>query len=416
MNSRSIAAQSVRVRRRRWPRMLGIFFALVVVCALVLAHFLNPARLTALILARASSSMQLQLRTSAPGSFALRPEPRLILPGLTATVPGERTPFFSCGQVELALPWSTLRGRGTGISSIVLKSPDLDLQAMQRWRATQPPSTVPVKLPTLTHGLHVYDGTLRGANWKVSSLDLGLPSLADSARTQIDASGKLSHNGIVSGFALTMHSTPSGAGLGLRVDGAHLLLKADGELPSMTADGKLLASDKFDLAFQGSLQSMPLKWSAMSDSSFAQAGDTPFSIAVNASPPAIDTGHAAATAPQDLRLHFALGNPDRQPALDLDVQLTGGAQLDTTIKGQLSRWPNAWPSLPATLTTNAAPIQFNANYQGLAASNVPIAFAVKRGDALSQGTASLAEMRVWIAKKLMSPLLPFGATFKAPKS
>ena len=190
------------VRRRRWPRVLGMFAALVVLGALLASWFLQPTRLTALILARASSTLHLELHTTGPGSYALRPEPRLVLPGLSAAVPGAAAPFFRSGRVELALPWDTLRGRSTSISSIVLKSPDIDLPALQNWLATRPPSTAPFKLPTLTRGLHIEDGLLRSSTWRIEHLNVALPSLTDGKSTMLDASGNLLHGGVVSKFAL----------------------------------------------------------------------------------------------------------------------------------------------------------------------------------------------------------------------
>ncbi|MEO7478069.1 MAG: hypothetical protein ABIT64_02425, partial [Lysobacteraceae bacterium] len=200
-DSRNGAAQP-RKRRHWLLRVLLAFIALVIVGAVVAAYFLQPTRLTALILDQASNALKLELHTSGPGSYALRPEPRLVLPGLTATIPGDATPFFRSAHIELALPWATLRGRSTDISSIVLKSPDLDVSAMQRWMATQPPSTKPFKLPTLTRGMQIDDGLLRASNWRITHLDIATPSLADGAPNKLDASGILQHDATTSKFAL----------------------------------------------------------------------------------------------------------------------------------------------------------------------------------------------------------------------
>ena len=405
-------------RRRRWPRLLIVFAALFVAGIAVIAHYLQPAQLTALILARASDTLHLELHTTGPGSYALRPEPRLVLPGLSANVPGANAPFFRSGQVELALPWDTLRGRSTDISSIVMKSPDIDLPALQAWLATQPPSTKPFKLPTLTRGLRIKDGLLRSTHWQIEHLDAALPSLADGKPAALDANGAFVRDAIASKFGLRIAATPSGAGSGMRIDTARIALKADGELPSLTATGSMIANDNFALDLRGAMQRVPKRWSDAIDASYAKPGDTPFSIVVGdgISIPTAGNAMPAADAQHGLQMQFALGDAKRQPALTLNGKLMSAMDLDATLQGQLSRWPDAWPGLPLALTANAAPIVFNANYQGSIFLTEPITFEVKRADASLQGRFLIADVRTWIKQKASDAFLPpVEATLRAPQ-
>ena len=397
--------------------MLLGFAALLVVGAIVVAHYLQPAQLTALILARASSTLHLELHTSGPGSYALRPEPRLVLPGLSASLPGGGAPFFRSKQVELALPWDTLRGRGTDISSIVLKSPDIDLPGLRNWYANQPPTTVPFKFPTLTRGLRIEDGLLRGNTLRIEQLNARLPSLADGKPASVEASGKFIHGASASKFALTFAATPAGDGIGMRIDHAHLALKSFGELPSLDAVGSVIANGNFALDVHGVMQRMPSSWADSIDSSFQKPGDTPFSIVVTDGVSIATAGSAAPTTPSQpgLRMQFALGDARRQPTLVVSGGARVGETIDAALHGQFSRWPDAWPGFAAELESNAAPIVFDASYHGSIFLGEPIAFAIKRADATLQGRLSIADLRAWFRRRFDTFLPPMEATLRAPQ-
>lgn len=405
-----IDSDTACVRRRRWPRRLAIIAAVFAACVLVLvavvAFFLQPARLTTLLLSRAGTAMKLDLRTSGPGTFALRPEVRLVLPGLSATLPGERKPFFSSKGVELAVPWRTLRGKDDAVSRIALKSPDIDLRGLQRWQATQPPSTQPVKLPTLTHGLSITDATLRGAGWRIERFDLDVPKLADGKPATYGAQGDLVRARTISHFALQANADIAGAGQGLRIDGLRLTFTGDGELPSLTATGHLLASDAIDIALNGQLQRIPAPWPARLDSAFAKPGDTPYAVALVHEP--------AAVGPGKWRLKIALGDAKRQPTLNLNAHLDGELMLDAGVNAQLSRWPDAWPGLPAGLGKGDLPVQFSAAYKGPILPPAPFVFTLLRGDTRLQGQAKFDDLRAWVRAGFTPMLPPVQATLDTP--
>jgi hypothetical protein len=371
--------------------------------------------LTALILDRASHSLHLELRTSGPGRYALRPEPRLVMPGLSATLPGDSTPFFRSDKVELALPWNTLRGNGSDISSVVLKSPDVDLPKLRKWLATLPPSTKPFRFPRLTRGLRVYDATIRGAQWSLTHFDLALPSLGDGLPMQLDADGEFARGADASKFKLALSATPSGAGLGMRIAHARIALESDGMLPSLTAAGSLLLADTIALDLRGSFQRVPAAWSDAIDSSFAKPGETPFAIRFDKGPPKPNMGGTieSLTAHHGYRLKFVFGDPKRQPGLTLGFEGNSGAILDAKLEGALSRWPDAWPGLPSALAARNAPIAFGASYQGPALMTSPIAFEMHRADAALKGNFLLEDLRPWFAKRSEIPLPPVAATMSA---
>jgi hypothetical protein len=411
-------------KRRRRRKILLAVLGLLLVLGLVVVHFLQPAQLTALVLDRASRALKLDLRTSGPGSYALRPEPRLVLPGLSASVPGAATPFFRSNQVELALPWSTLRGGDPVITRIVMKAPDLDLPALQRWLASRPPSTMPFKLPRLTKGIGIDDGLLRGDGWRIEHVVVALPSLADGKPTTVSASGNLLHGTTASKFNFTLAAIPAGHGRGLRIDNAHLVFKADRELPSFTATGSMVSSNVFSLDLAGTLQSLPAGWAASIDSSY-EHGDVPFSIALapGALPDSVSANGTTAIRIPRLNIqlrNLALGDPLRQPALAMTGAVfaettVAGDTLDAMVRGQLSRWPNAWPVLPEPPTLNSAPVIFDATYRGPRNLSAPIVYNAKHADSELHGQFRIADIRNWVEKKFDVLIPPVEAQLVTPR-
>ncbi len=406
-----MAGRGERIVRRRPQRLLAFTVILATVVAGI-AYFLQPAQLTALILTRASHDLKLELHTSGPGSYALRPEPRLVLPGLSARVPGAAEPFFRSGQVELALPWRTLRGSSSDVSRIVLKAPELDLQGLDAWLARQPPSKAPFKLPTLTDGLQATDAIVRGKDWSLRDLQISLPALGDGKALALDARGRWQRATATSAFDLQARaSRAAGTSQGLRLDGLQLASKADGELPSLTASGHLLVADTLDLALRGNLQSVPRQWAALTDSSLAKSSDTPFSISLRHRPAEIPVASDATTGWQ---LALNLGDGKHQPLLTLKAKASGELLIDAKLSAQLSRWPDAWPALPDGLAGASEPLRFTASYHGPIYPRLPVEFALTRGAARLAGEAPIAELRAWLRHPNSAILPPLQATLATP--
>ena len=174
-------------RARRWLVVLGVLTLLGLVLAWWINRQLEPNRLAATALDRVGKSLQLRFGFSGTPEYALRPEPRLLLPGLT--VAGlEGAPFLTAQRAEISLPWDTITGGEPVITRLQLDSPVLRIDGLQRWLASRP--KVPFKLPTLTHGLAVHDGTILGAGFAVRALTLDLPRLKQGKAANISATGR----------------------------------------------------------------------------------------------------------------------------------------------------------------------------------------------------------------------------------
>uniref|UniRef100_A0A8J7VRN8 DUF748 domain-containing protein n=1 Tax=Coralloluteibacterium stylophorae TaxID=1776034 RepID=A0A8J7VRN8_9GAMM len=251
-------------RARRWLIALAILAALGLVAVGLLGRLLQPERLTPLILGRAGEALGLELATEAPVDYALRPEPRLVLPGFTATVPGEATPLLRARRIELALPWSTLRG-GDGpvtVTRIRLVAPELDVDALRRWLDARPagPDTG-LDLPVLTDGLEIENGRVRGAGWALEALRLELPELVPGAPARVEAAAVVDVGGDrLYPIQVVLAATPSTPAGDLLLDALRLDLDAPSPLPALETEGMLRWGATIRLALQGRLEDWPREW------------------------------------------------------------------------------------------------------------------------------------------------------------
>ena len=141
-------------RKRRWPWVLAVFVAVAGLAAVWVDRQLEPTRLTATVLARAGEAMGLEFSIDGTPEYALRPEPRLVLPGLKVRQPGAAAPWLlRAERAEVSLPWDTITGGGSlVITRVQLQRPELDLTALSAWQASRPPSSGPFELPAFTDG------------------------------------------------------------------------------------------------------------------------------------------------------------------------------------------------------------------------------------------------------------------------
>ena len=181
-------------RARRWLKVAVVVLSLVIVLAWWVNRQLEPNRLTALVLDRAGKSLNLDIRFNGTPDYALRPEPRLLIPGLSVRGADGRE-FLSAVRAEISLPWSTIKGDAPVITRIELDHPRLDIAGLQRWLATRPKT--PFEVPTLSDGIEVKAGTVIGDGFSIEALDATLPTLVADHAAELTARGRL-----VRGFAV----------------------------------------------------------------------------------------------------------------------------------------------------------------------------------------------------------------------
>ncbi|MFC4728131.1 hypothetical protein [Coralloluteibacterium thermophilus] len=314
-------------RARRWLIALAVL-ALLFLAALGLAWFMaQPQRLVPLLLGRAGAELGLELRIDGRPEYALRPEPRLVLPGFSATLPGETDPILRAERVELALPWATLRSGGAdlAITRIVLVAPDADLPGIRRWLAARPESDAGLRLPTLREGLRVERGRLRDEGWAIDGLDLDLPFLAEGAPARLRASGTWVDGEARRAFAADLAATPFLADGRFALEKLALDLRGESPLPTLRAEGRAAYGEQVELALAGALADWPADWPALPEAlpasdapvafeahyAGALALDAPLALKVERG----DTAAEAELAVPALRAWLDAGMPEPLPPL-----------------------------------------------------------------------------------------------------
>ena len=134
-------------RRKRWLLTLAALALVAVVGGWWINRQLEPERLAATVLRKAGSALQLDLQFKGRPDYALKPEPRLMLPDFSARGADGKV-FLSARRAEVSRPWSTLTGGEPVITRSELQQPVLNLPGLRRWLATRP--KMPFELPTLS--------------------------------------------------------------------------------------------------------------------------------------------------------------------------------------------------------------------------------------------------------------------------
>ncbi|MFY2765446.1 hypothetical protein [Arenimonas sp. MALMAid1274] len=358
------AAPVKPARRRRWPWVLAVLAVLAGVAAWWVDRQLEPTRLTATVLQRLGDSLGLELRIDGSPEYALRPEPRLVLPGLTARQPGAARPLLSAARAEVSLPWDTiLGGESLVITRVQLDQPLLDLAALSAWQATRPES--PFELPTFTDGVYVNDGSVVGDGWRIGGLSLSLPRLAPDEAADAEVAFIYSGDGTTLDFEgrlaiakASLQSDFSAGGNGrLRMDAvdAPMTLDLGGSFDAST-DTTLLTLDSITLDSQSPLPS------------FKASGEARF-----------------------------------------------GDRLGFKLAGQLQAWPEDWPALPEPLSTSEAPFDFSLAYEGDTDLADPLSLRLVQDQTRLDTELAVPEVLAWLDKASASPLPPLVGRMETPQ-
>lgn len=350
-------------RKRRWPLFLAIAAVLLAIAAWWVDRQLEPTRLTATVLARAGTALGLEFTIDGTPEYALRPEPRLVLPKLTVRQPGAAAPLLTAVRAEVSLPWDTITGGGSlVITRIALEQPVLDLAALADWQATRPEA--PFELPTLTDGLQVEGGSVIGSDWRVEKLRLALPELRDGGPARIAAEGVFTQAATTLDFDITANLGTAG-----------------------------LASD-FEFAGKGQLRSegLDVPWTLAADGRFDASGDaTQLAIAA-----------------------LALDSESPLPDLGAKGQVVSGDSSTMTLQGTIKQWPEGWPALPAPLSASASPLAYSLAYAGPGDFSAPVELVVLRDETRFQGRFVVADITGWLDANAATPLPPLVGTLTTP--
>lgn len=156
---RSVATPDIPARPRRRRRWLFALLALALLGgagALVLWHYMQPARLTALLVQQAQARLGVELALEGDADFGFLPRLHLHLPKPRLRA-GDGI-LLAADTIDVRVPWSSLNGQRIEIEHLDIVRPRVELDALSRWLAGRPPSDAAT--PDLRFALTLRDGTL----------------------------------------------------------------------------------------------------------------------------------------------------------------------------------------------------------------------------------------------------------------
>ena len=344
-------------RRRRWPWLLGALALSVVVASVWVNRQLEPNRLAATVLGKAGQALQLKLSFRGTPDYAFKPEPRLVLPGFSAAGLDGKV-FLSARRAEISLPWDTVSGGEPVITRIELDSPVLNVAGLQRWLASRPPT--PFKLPTLTRGLAVSSGTVIAESYSLHGLSLELPHLQAGDPARVQARGTFVAGKTSLPFQLEARAQKPGLASPLALD----LVLTRAEKP-------------VSIALRGAYS-----WA-----------DPRFSLVAS---------------------HLSMRATSPLPTLEGKGKLVLAESLQLELDAILTRWPEAWPKLPAALAAKSERLPVRVEYRGKPDFSDSMTLVAGRDDTELRAQLRVPEMRQWLASEQASPLPPLQGTLKTP--
>ena len=387
---------------RRRKIALFAMAALVLTAALLLRWLSRPEFVTAAILGQAGKALGLEITATGVGEYRLRGTPQLIVRQVTAREPGASTPLLTAERIFIAVPWSTLRARGSDLTAnrLELDAPVLDMAAFQRWQAKRPPSDTPI--PTLSRGIGIVRGQVVGSDWKIEALDANLPFLAPGQPLRMHLRGHYAGGELCVPVDVYASLTEPGSGAGVGVVGQVTLESAQWRLPSQIKLSAKLRSE----------QGIRLHNAALGAQSRYVSGDASLPFALGVAGPLRFDSKAISLQPVGLSLR----GKDVMPTLDSSGGVTLDDELHLQLQGKLADWPSAWPALPPPLGQSVSPLPFALEYGGASDLSGIAALRLQRDQTVFDGRFRLFELMDWSAAASSgSPLPPLSGTLKTPR-
>lgn len=159
--------------RRRTRILFIVLFALLATFALAVHHYIQPQRLSALLVDQLQSRYGLELAMLNAAKIGFSPGLSIKLDHPTINATNMPQPLLTADQIDVALPWSTLFGSDPVIDRIALQKPSIDIDALQAWLATQASDGGPTVVPAFD--LSLQDGAVvRGGTTLAAGLNANL--------------------------------------------------------------------------------------------------------------------------------------------------------------------------------------------------------------------------------------------------
>lgn len=291
---------------RRSLRVLGVVVALLLVVALSSPWWFNARRVADLALAQADSATGLDWDYDGEPAFRWRPQPWLSLPGLQVRDASGQS-ILSAERLEIALPWSTLRGESLRVDALRIEALDIDLDAAMAWWSAQPASDA-ADLPRLD-GLVITRGRVRWAEGALQDLELTLPRFAMGEPMALALRGNVvdtteSHR---APFALALQIDAVPEASPLRLEGFAIRLDGTGPIAPITAKGRLQFAP-WALDASGEIAAWPEAWPALPAPLSTSPSPLAFTLAQQGE--SAMAAHTALSLKQDMHQVDAEGTPE----------------------------------------------------------------------------------------------------------
>lgn len=347
--------------RRIWIFLVG--FGLVLsIGAWWINKQLEPTKLTNTVLGKIGEELNLKFEFTGLPSYAMKPEPRLILPNLKVSNPADSKVFLSATRVEISLPWSTILGDTPHITRIEADNPILDFPGLRAWQATRPPA--PFEVPTFTSGLEINNGQLMDDTYSIKDIQLSLPHLEDQQAIDAQVSGLFQQDKTTISF-----------------NGPLTIAKAG------------LGSD-FTLASKGELNpgNKPLPYQLKTTGNYASL-EKSFDLTAKT-------------------LSWTSESP--LPNLESNLFVSLGDSLKLKSSGTITEWPEGWPTLPAPMNQQTKNIPYQLDYSGKADFSDAISLVINIEKSKLESTLKIADIQQWLDQKDGSPLPPLQGRLETP--
>jgi hypothetical protein len=376
----------------------------LVVAALLLvaiAWISRPQRATGLILDAVGRSLGLRISADS-GTYRLRGTPQLDVRGVIVREPGTAHPLLRADRVVLSLPWSTIRARGNAlvIDRIELERPVVDVSALQHWLKQRPPGKT--RVPTLTRGLQVRDGSVVGTGWNIAGLDVAVPRLTPTRPLASALSGRFSSGAYAVPFALQAALLRPASDTAFGISGWAAVQARGWRMPAR-------------LRLSGRLHALPAGWSVRRMKCGVAAryktGATRVSLSLGLGGNLYQSGAQLRLSPAAL----ATVGQGMVPGLAARGRIAFADRLDLVLAGQLQRWPQAWPALPPPLSQSDAPLPIVLSYSGAPALTDIATLRLRRDQAIFDGRFHPLRIADWIVASEDSPLPPLDGQLSAPR-
>lgn len=270
----------------------AVLLALLAALVIHVHALLQPQRFTNMLEGDLSAA-GLSLKLQSPAEPMLFPHPGVKLEGITLSNTGAGTPLLEADSATIVVPWRTLLRGEPAIERVDIDSPRVDMGELKALLARLPRRAGPPRLPTITAGIHLSQGTLiaHGAPLLFGvSIDTG--SLAPGQRFRLDASARGKSGQAFSGSLDTVPSAPHDGAIDF-MPVALRLAAAGGASLQLNGRGSWRGGEALSLDLTGHLQHAALMPAPPASSSKPAASNQ---AAASAAPGAVTTAPPVADA------------------------------------------------------------------------------------------------------------------------